>query len=110
MQFSTYQERAKETAIYHEHSNGLITGITYCALGLAGEAGEVANKVKKLLRDEDTIALRMKIAEEIGDVLWYAAMLADEFGINLDSIASDNLRKLNDRKLRNTVKGEGDAR
>jgi len=84
--------------------------IGYCALGLAGEAGEVANKVKKLLRDGDTPELRMKILDEIGDTLWYAAMLTDELKGDFSLVASANLKKLDDRKRNNRIRGEGDDR
>jgi NTP pyrophosphatase (non-canonical NTP hydrolase) len=110
MTFSDYQKDCKSTAIYVEHGTGLILAIAYCSLGFAGEAGETANKVKKLMRDGDTIAMRQKICEEIGDTLWYAAMLADELGVDLNSIALDNLKKLRQRKKLNVVKGEGDNR
>jgi len=111
MTFDEYQRQAKTTAIYPEAGNGLLVAITYCALGLAGEAGEVANKVKKLYRDpEDTIDLRLKIMHEIGDVLWYAAMLADEMGVSLDTLAEDNLKKLAERAKYDKIKGEGDER
>lgn len=110
MTLNEYQQRAKTTAIYPEHGTGLYAAITYCTLGLTGEAGEVANKVKKLLRDEDTINMRAKIMKEIGGVLWYAATLADELGANLDSVAQDNLDDLASRKERNALKGEGDVR
>jgi len=110
MDFNEYQRQAKTTAIYPEATTGLLEAITYCSLGLAGEAGEVCNKVKKLMRDEDTISLRIKIMHEIGDVLWYTAMLAEEMGINLDDLAESNLKKLAERKEQDKVKGEGDDR
>ena len=110
MNFDEYQQRCKISAVYPENGTGLLEAITYCSLGLAGEAGEVANKVKKLMRDEDTIALRMKIMQEIGDVLWYAAMLADEMGVSLNNIADTNLKILADRMVMGKIKGEGDDR
>lgn len=88
-------------------------GIVYPALGLAGESGEVAEKVKKLWRNKDLELLstdRAAVAREIGDVLWYCAALATELGMSLDQIASGNLTKLADRKLRDVIKSEGDNR
>lgn len=110
MNFTEYQAKAKTTAIYMEHGTGMMDAILYCALGLAGEAGEVANKVKKLMRDEDTAAMRERICMEIGDVLWYAAMLADEMGVSLNTIATKNLAKLRGRDEIDKIKGEGDER
>ena len=82
--------------------------ILYPALGLAGEAGEVANKIKKMLRDDDFD--RSAIAEEIGDVLWYVAALSRDLNIDLHDIAMNNLEKLYGRKARGTLSGSGDKR
>jgi NTP pyrophosphatase (non-canonical NTP hydrolase) len=82
-------------------------------LGLAGEAGEVANKVKKIYRDNDGVLRPDKadeISSELGDVLWYVAAIATDMGVNLQEIAEWNLEKLRDRKKRNVIKGEGDQR
>lgn len=88
--------------------------MTYPALGLTGEAGEIANKVKKILRDDyDLVELTVKeqeLAKEIGDVLWYCAALASDLGLDLSKIAQDNLDKLQDRANRGTIKGSGDNR
>ena len=108
MDFNSYQRTAKTTAIYPATHK-----ILYPALGLAGEAGEVANKVKKLVRD-GTSSLpkdwKEQLGSEIGDVLWYCAVLADDLGISLGKIASENEKKLQDRKSRGTLKGSGDTR
>ena len=108
MKFSEYEELVKETAIYPATHR-----ILYPALGMAGEAGEVANKVKKLIRDgpdkrPDT--WREDIASEIGDVLWYCAALADDLNLTLGMIASQNLAKLQKRKDKGTLGGSGDTR
>jgi NTP pyrophosphatase (non-canonical NTP hydrolase) len=106
--FNSYQRSAVTTAIYpNQHK------ITYPALGMAGEAGEVANKVKKLIRDgpdkrPDT--WREDIASEIGDVLWYCAALADDLNLTLGMIAAQNLDKLQKRKDKGTLGGSGDTR
>lgn len=103
MEFIEYQRKARETAVYPVEM-----GLPYTALGLAGEAGEVANKVKKMIRDNATLGIQ--VADEIGDVLWYCAMLADELGISLEEIAWRNLDKLRLRKERGTIQGNGDER
>ncbi|MDX8383738.1 MAG: nucleoside triphosphate pyrophosphohydrolase family protein, partial [Ghiorsea sp.] len=93
-----YQDRAAETALYPSEQ-----GLSYTALGLAGEAGEVANKVKKIIRDADQdngheMAERLDgIVAELGDVLWYVAMVAKECGSSLEDIANSNLAKLRSR-------------
>ena len=103
MGLDDYQKLAAKTAIYKStHS------ILYPALGLAGEAGEVANKVKKMLRDGDFD--RQAIAAEVGDVLWYVAALCRDLNIDLQDIAMGNLKKLYGRKARGTLTGSGDTR
>jgi len=107
MEMNTYQTKAKETAVFPK-----CTALAYLSLGLAGEAGEVANKVKKILRQDDLeeVQVREAIAAELGDVLWYLAMLADELGTDMNTLASDNLSKLRSRSKRNQIKGSGDNR
>ena len=108
MNFSDYQSKAKETAIYPDEFK-----VTYPALGLAGEAGEIANKVKKILRDDGghvTENRRNDLSDEIGDVLWYIAALASDLRLNLDDVAHENIEKLRSRQERNTLQGEGDTR
>ena len=106
MTFAEYEETVKKTAIYPSSHK-----ILYPALGLAGEAGEVANKVKKLIRDGgDTPDKRKEIGKELGDVCWYLAVLAEELGSNLGKIMEDNLNKLEDRRARGVLGGSGDNR
>ena len=107
MNFNEYQEMAKTTAIYGDQHK-----ILYPALGLAGEAGEVANKVKKLIRDgyEKNKDYRKEVASEIGDVLWYCAVLASDIGYELSDIAFSNTVKLQDRMNRGVIGGSGDNR
>lgn len=103
-----YQKKARQTAMY---PNEYV--VIYPALGLAGEAGEVANKVKKVLRDMGGIYLpesRSEIATELGDCLWYTALLAHDLGYGLEDIAYMNLKKLESRASRGKIKGSGDAR
>ena len=106
--FNSYQRIAATTAIYPEQHK-----ILYPALGLAGEAGEVANKVKKLVRDGPLNRpkdWREQIASEIGDVLWYCAALASDLNLTLGMIASQNEEKLIARKEAGTIGGSGDTR
>jgi len=104
-----YENLAGQTAIFPKER-----ALEYLALGLTSEAGEVSGKVKKLIRDgEDVEGFEMKkiaIASEIGDVLWYCAMMAKEVGVPLNKIMKDNLKKLHGRKERGTLSGSGDNR
>jgi len=103
-----YQKVALTTAIYPREQ-----AIIYPTLGLTGEAGEVANKVKKIIRDGSDSKdekLVSEIKAEIGDCLWYIAVLANDFDIKLSDIASANLIKLENRKKNNTIHGSGDER
>ena len=108
MQLDDYQNNAKSTAIYPpEHK------ILYPALGLSGEAGEVANKVKKIIRDgvhKLPNDWKEQLSSEIGDVLWYCAVLADDLGMSLGTIAAQNVEKLERRKMKGTLQGSGDKR
>jgi len=109
MNFNEYQQKSRETAMYPEVGNNYV----YPTLGLVGEAGEIAEKVKKIIRDkdgvldEDTKTLLMK---ELGDVLWYVAQLSSEFGFELSEVANHNIEKLVSRKERGVIQGSGDTR
>ena len=102
---TAYQEQAKTTAIFPPER-----ALEYLTLGLVGEAGEVANKIKKVIRDKKIFRSEVEIASEIGDVLWYCAMLADYLDTNLGKIMEDNIDKLQSRKSRGTLGGSGDRR
>ncbi len=103
---NNYQMQARKFAIYPERMK-----IVYPALGLAGEAGEVADKVKKIYRDgRDDARFKGDIAREIGDVLWYCAALADDLGYSLQQIAEMNIYKLQCRMNKGTIVGDGDDR
>ena len=103
---NNYQMQAKKFAIYPEHMK-----VVYPALGLAGEAGEVADKVKKIYRDDRTDARFLaEIAKEIGDVMWYCATLADDLGFDLQQIAEMNIYKLKSRRAAGKIGGSGDDR
>ncbi len=129
MNFDEYQEAAASTAVYPENAK-----VIYPALGLSSEVGEVAEKVeaavsntlkmvkhsgeiagrvKKIIRDSDGIIdedRQGEIAKELGDVLWYAAALASDLGLNLGDIARANVAKLASRKERGKLQGSGDNR
>jgi NTP pyrophosphatase (non-canonical NTP hydrolase) len=109
MDFSEYQRLSRRTATYPHAGEDM----TYPALGLCGEAGEVAEKVKKTIRDDGGVLTeerRDALARELGDVLWYAAQLATEAGLELEKVAQDNLDKLLSRQERGVLRGSGDDR
>jgi NTP pyrophosphatase (non-canonical NTP hydrolase) len=109
MDLRTYQARAALTARYPDVGSNPI----YPTLGLCGEAGEVADKVKKVLRDHEgsfSEQIRADLALELGDVLWYVARLASELDLELETIAEGNLAKLASRAARNVISGSGDQR
>jgi NTP pyrophosphatase (non-canonical NTP hydrolase) len=109
MDFTQYQQKAQTTALYPNVGNNLY----YPVLGLGGETGEVLNKVKKVMRDNDgkvTDELREILKSELGDVLWYVAALASELKLDLDEVARANIEKLFSRKERGVIKGSGDER
>jgi len=106
MSFNEYQSKAKETAIYKNK-------IIYPTLGLCGEAGEVAEKVKKVLRDNNSVFTdekRVEIKKELGDVLWYISAIASDLDLTLGEIAEENIIKLFSRKERSVITGSGDNR
>ncbi len=106
---SDYQRRSRATAVYPDAGANL----TYPALGLCGEAGEAAEKVKKTIRDDGGVLTderRDALAAELGDVLWYVAQLATEAGLDLDEVAESNLEKLLSRRERAVLHGSGDFR
>jgi NTP pyrophosphatase (non-canonical NTP hydrolase) len=109
MTFREYQLKAKETA--HFPDKDLI--FIYTALALMGEAGEIAEKIKKIWRDKDkqiSDGDREEIKKEMGDVLWYLSQLAEELKIDFDDVAKTNLDKTQSRLARNLIHGSGDNR
>jgi len=108
MNFYTYQGEARKTAIYPDDM-----AVVYPTLGVVGEAGEIADLVKKAIRDDGgafTPDRDARIRKEIGDVLWYLANLATDKGWSLDQIAEENLAKLASRQARGVLGGSGDDR
>jgi NTP pyrophosphatase (non-canonical NTP hydrolase) len=110
MTLDEYQKKAQGTVIYPPLGG---QGWVYPALGLAGEAGEVADKLKKVVRDHNgviTDEIRQLVKGELGDVLWYVSQLARELDFSLEEIAEHNIQKLADRQSRDKLKGQGDNR
>ena len=108
MELSEYQQRARSTAQYPRQA-----ALAYPALGLAGEAGEVAEHIKKAIRDDGGVVSaerRTAVAKELGDVLWYVAQLATELELELEDVARTNLDKLASRQRRGVLSGSGDER
>ena len=103
MELDEYQKRAEKFAVYPDNFK-----VIYPSLGLVGEAGEVAEKVKKWLRDGAID--KEEVAKELGDVMWYMAALARDLGYPLSDIAQMNLDKLTSRKKRGKIRGSGDNR
>lgn len=108
MNIDDYQRFASITAKYPKEK-----GLEYCVLGLASEAGEVAGKLKKAIRDEDGVISDERKADliaEVGDVLWYVSMVALELNVPLSTVAEKNLDKLLSRQARDVIGGDGDNR
>lgn len=108
MTLNEYQQKASITATYPENMK-----ILYSTLGLCGEAGEVAEKVKKTYRDEEghfSEEKKTEIAKELGDVLWYISSMAADLGFTLEDIAKANIAKLESRRQRGVIHGNGDNR
>jgi len=109
MDFDNYQIEARKTAIYPDKDKNFI----YPTLGLVGESGEVAEKIKKILRDKKGIfdyESKLALKKELGDVLWYLSNLCDELDFSLSDVANENLEKLNLRLSKGKISGSGDDR
>jgi NTP pyrophosphatase (non-canonical NTP hydrolase) len=123
MEIEKYQVTSSRTAIYLDAINkefpnlqGKLKGLlalSYLSLGLAGESGELSNKIKKLIRDsvgEISDELRKDLSKEIGDCFWYIANICTELQLDLNEIAEENIKKLSSRKERGVLTGSGDNR
>jgi NTP pyrophosphatase (non-canonical NTP hydrolase) len=109
MTFREYQLKAKETAQFPEKETAFI----YASLAMMGEAGEVAEKIKKIWRDKNkqiSAEDREEIKKELGDVLWYLSQLAEQLEINFDDVAQTNIDKTQSRLARDVISGSGDNR
>lgn len=110
MTFNEYQKQALTTAI---STGDEFKDLLHWALGINGESGEVAEKLKKIIRDKNGVVSetdKQELAKELGDVLWYLAVFAQELGVPLGEIAETNLAKLKSRKARGVLGGSGDNR
>lgn len=111
MDFKEYQKKSRKTAVYPKSK--YCEGVFYPILGLVGESGEVAEKIKKCLRDDKGIITKEKkeeLKKELGDVLWYISQIATDLKLSLDDIAIVNLEKLASRHKRDKIHGSGDNR
>lgn len=111
MEFDEYQKLAARTGYGPEKDMSFVLMIY--ALGLGGEIGEVLEKIKKLFRDKEGVLEseeRDLIKKELGDVLWYLSELSRVLGVPLEEVASTNIKKLESRLERGTLKGSGDTR
>lgn len=109
MTFNDYQDDSRKTALYPNVGNNFV----YPTLGLSGESGEVAEKIKKVIRDKGGIIdeiTKQEIKKELGDVLWYVSQIASELGLSLEDVASENIKKLFSRLKRGKINGNGDNR
>lgn len=109
MTFDEYQEVSKKTAVYDQGQQVLY----YLGLGVTGEAGEIAEKLKKLMRNHKgqmSEEMRQDLKKEMGDVLWYLSQLSFELGFKFSDVAKANVEKLQDRQARGVLKSEGDNR
>ncbi len=110
MTFEEYQEQALTTVL---STGDDFKDLLHWVLGLTGEAGEVAEKLKKIIRDKNSLVSeedKVELAKELGDVLWYIAVFAHDLGVPLDQIAQQNLDKLKSRQARGVLGGQGDNR
>ena len=113
MTLEEYQKKSRETALYADNEVFKNSPIIYPTLGLAGESGEVVDKIKKILRNKNgdfTAEDKKDLEKELGDVLWYLSQITTELGLSLDSIAFTNIEKLQSRLKRNAINSVGDNR
>ena len=116
MEFDDYQEQAETTAVYPEFGTGSKLALAHDTLGLAGESGEVCERVKKWIRGDfgecDILPEEVKavIKKEVGDIMWHLALLCSELKISLNDAACENIQKLASRQKRGTLLGDGDDR
>lgn len=113
MYLETFSEYQRESALLNLGAPDHLPPLAYYTLGITGEAGELADKVKKIYRDyggEVSNADRAAMLDEGGDILWYLARLCETLGVSLDSMARRNIVKLEGRLARGTTQGSGDKR
>lgn len=109
MNLNDYQTAALRTAAPRDKKNEFF----HLVLGLVGESGEIAEKIKKIVRDQDSDFSKLDKADltkELGDVLWHIAVIADYFDIPFEEVGATNIAKLADRLKRGVIQGSGDNR
>lgn len=110
MDFKEYQRKANRTGKFPGTE---LDALLYCTLGVAGEVGELVNKIKKIIRDDNRIITKEKISEiqyEAGDVLWYISQISRLAGSDIETVAKMNIKKLEERAKKGTIHGAGDHR
>ncbi len=114
MTFDEYQKNASATDVFGGGKHDLSDpAFVDKILGLAGESGEVTDKFKKIIRDNGgkiSVAARDEIIKELGDVLWFLALISEYLGVSFDAVAAKNIEKVTDRKKRGAIGGSGDNR
>lgn len=113
MDFNEYQKECRKTDVGTSAQDCLKPGWLYYVFGVAGESGEMVEKVKKLFRDKHGVIddeFKDSLVKELGDVQWYMARLVDQFGIDFETVFVENVKKLQSRKERNVLHGDGDDR
>lgn len=109
MTFKEFQDETQRTAVYPDKGNNFL----YPLIGIMGESGEIAEKIKKIWRDKGNIVNpedKLEITKEIGDVLWYLSQLSSELGIDFNGVAELNIKKIQSRVERQKINGKGDNR
>lgn len=110
MEIEDYQNEASKTAIFPDELPDFVnTGQVYTVLGQAGESGEISEKMKKAIREDDEQYIQ-EMRDEVGDVLWYLSQVCEEFDWDMGDVAQENIEKLQDRQRRGKLEGKGDSR
>lgn len=113
MELNEYQKKCKKYDVFKPTESFLDASLVDKVLGLVGEAGEVADKIKKIVRDKESSPTEkdlLEIAKELGDTFWYLSLLSDYLGFTLEEISNINLEKLESRQKRDKISGSGDNR
>ncbi len=110
MTLDEYQKEALVTAVFHDDE---FKDLAHWVFGISGEAGEISEKIKKIIRDKNGVVSKedkTELIKEMGDVLWYLAVLAKHLGYDFEEVGQSNIKKLRDRQARGKIHGSGDNR